>query len=482
MQLYPALKANMGDWSYYIVKMRMREVAMEVSFGSQVHNDFTLDEAIQRTIQESRVRREIVTYLQRRPDRFFASLVVAAIGGSPTFYPVSIADDPQFQIFKDESGIEQSFGVLKFSGDQIYYALDGQHRLKAIKTLLPSSADAQSADPPGEPGEFANEEISVLMVIPPKGEVAEQWIARYRRLFSSLNRYAKPTDRDTNIIMDEDDLFAILTRRLISEHEFFRCSGRQLESIRVKTKGKPLREGTQYFTSLQQLYDMNQALLLTPERENRGWGDGGGEGLETDVKRFKQFRPSEDYIDELFEELKAYWDGLIETIPTLSDNAGESRNHQADGSDGKTADNAFFWPIGQDVMVSTARALLNLGCSEFETPDKAQIIEALMPLRYVDPGLHAVPWRGLLLTYEADRRGVRKWKMRNEDRKLATETVEELLRWMVGGLELNEEEESKYRTMWESRLGSLPDDDDSDEMWRNIKSLRREIHLQTNTQ
>ena len=59
MQLYPALKASMGDWPYYIVKMRMREVAAEVKFGSEVHNDFTLDEAIQRTIKESRVKKRL---------------------------------------------------------------------------------------------------------------------------------------------------------------------------------------------------------------------------------------------------------------------------------------------------------------------------------------------------------------------------------------------------------------------------------------
>ena len=116
MQAYPALKAHMGDWTYYIVKMRMREVAAEVKFGSQVHNDYTLDQAIQRTIKESRVKKDIVTYLRGRTDRFFASLVVAAVGGSPKFFPVSVADDPQFEFFADEPSIDQSFGVLRFSG------------------------------------------------------------------------------------------------------------------------------------------------------------------------------------------------------------------------------------------------------------------------------------------------------------------------------------------------------------------------------
>ena len=101
----------MGDWTYYIVKMRMREVASEVKFGSQVHNDYTLDEAIQRTIKESRVKKEIVSYLTGRQDRFFASLVVAAIGGSPRFYPVSMADDPQFEILADEESLEHPSGA-----------------------------------------------------------------------------------------------------------------------------------------------------------------------------------------------------------------------------------------------------------------------------------------------------------------------------------------------------------------------------------
>ncbi len=252
MQLYPALRAHMGDWTYYIVKMRMREVASEVKFGSQVHHDYTLDEAIQRTIKESRVKKEIVTYLTGRQDRFFASLVVAAIGGSPKFYPVSMADDPQFEILADEESLEQSFGVLRFSGGQNYYALDGQHRLNAIKTLLQPEDESERVDPP--PG-FENEEISVLMVIRPSEPTEEQWLSSYRRLFSSLNRYAKPTDKDTNIIMDEDDIFAILTRRLIANHDFFKAPGRHLESFRVQTKGRPLKEGTPYFTSLQQLYD-----------------------------------------------------------------------------------------------------------------------------------------------------------------------------------------------------------------------------------
>ena len=469
MQLYPALKAHMGDWDYYIVKMRMREVAAEVKFGSQVHNDFTLDQAIQRTIKESRVKREIVTYLTGRKDRFFASLVVAAVGGSPKFYPVSIAEDPQFAVFADEESIEQSFGVLRFSGSQNYYALDGQHRLKAIKTLLQPEDESERVDPPTG---FENEEISVLMVIRPADSNEQEWLASYRRLFSSLNRYAKPTDHDTNIIMDEDDTFAILTRRLIATHQFFRAPGRHVESLRIQTKGSTLREGASHFTTLQQLYALNEELLMTPQRSNMGWGFGAEPVV--NLRYFLRFRPPEEYLDQLFAELELYWDALIETIPDLSLNPSEAKSHQADGSDGKVADNALFWPIGQQVMIKVARLLLNRRLPSPEQPTLGQAKTALIPLGKVDWRLHQIPWRGLLLVYASDSK---KWRMRSEERKLATETVTQLLLWMTGIYQANEEEEADLKNKWQARLGPLPAEDNHDELWEAIREKCREVSI-----
>ena len=47
MNLYPALKAEkMGSWKYYIVKMKMRESALEVGFASELYADKTLDDSI----------------------------------------------------------------------------------------------------------------------------------------------------------------------------------------------------------------------------------------------------------------------------------------------------------------------------------------------------------------------------------------------------------------------------------------------------
>ena len=209
MQVYPAMKARMGDWDYYIVRMRMRDIAHEVQLASALWDDRTLSDAIQRVLDESRVKQGLVNFLARRDDRFFASLVVAAIGGNPSWTPI-------------ESRFRDSFGELAFEEDPKYYALDGQHRLRAIQELM--------ADLSGAPAGFADEQMSVIVVVREHQRVDDDlWLQRYRRLFSSLNRYARPTGADTNIIMDEDDVFAISYAETHYRPRILSCSGSRKE-------------------------------------------------------------------------------------------------------------------------------------------------------------------------------------------------------------------------------------------------------------
>ena len=247
MNIYPALRSRMGTWDYYVVKMSANELSQNVKYASEVHDDRTLDKAIQRALDESRVKKDIVEYLKRQPNRFFSAIVVAALAGNPKFHAVEVTADPRFTLFRDDSRLNEAFGVLQFDGTQKYYALDGQHRLSAIKTLL----EQNSSYIGNVPENFENDEISVIVVVPSETDSDETFMQKYRRLFSNLNRYAKSTDQATNIIMDEDDTFAILTRRLITDHTFFHSDARkQLESEKIKTsKGKNLKTGDSYFTS-----------------------------------------------------------------------------------------------------------------------------------------------------------------------------------------------------------------------------------------
>ena len=452
MQMYPAIKARMGDWNYYIVRMTMREVANEVNLASERWEDPTLSDAIQRELDESRVKRGLVNYLSHRDDRFFSSLVVAAIGGNPSF---EIATPPEW--LKSVS-FRESVGLLAFDDNPKYYALDGQHRLKAIKELL--------AHPESAPDEFGSEQVSVIVVPREDRHLAEEvWLQRYRRLFSSLNRYARPTDKDTNIIMDEDDVFAIVTRRLISDHHHFRAPGRQRESFRVRTKGKNLKSGTGHFISLQTLYAVNAIFLTTPERLRRF---GGTRGLKASL----QFRPEEHLVDLDYEALRGCWDAILTVVPSLKEPPEKMRTHRLpDPNTDGLQDHLLFWPIGQEMFATVVRSMLNRAGLGDEATVPA-MIDALTPLGKVPWELHKPPWRHLLLVGTGERDD---WKIRSEDRKLALPVAARLLRWIVGLDDANEQDLEGLRSDWAELLYPPQDTAGEEAEWRQIAAVRDSV-------
>ena len=466
MNVYPAIRGKMGTWDYFAVKMTMGAVAQDVKFAKDIWDDKTLDEAIQRVLMTSRVKTDIVTYLINQRDRFFSSLVVAALHGKPKWYPVTMEDDARFDLLRDNERLNNTFGVLTFDGTQNYYALDGQHRLAAIKDLVDPYSDVSSDAPKG----FKNEEISVIIVVPLEAETKEEFRTRYRRLFGHLNRYAKPMDLVTTIIMDEDDAFAIVTRRLVTEHQFFRYTGRHEESPKVKTvKGKNLRGTDSYFTSLETLYQMNINLLQSSIRKNRGWNNEGQKD-----KDFRRFRPEDKHLEKLFDELAMYWDSLIDTLPVLNEEPVKMRNHSAPISEDDSMDNALFWPIGQVILSSLARELLDMQVDPTNpTPESTK--KALKPLKDICWDFHEAPWINvLLIPVSKSNSTTSHWRIRNEDRKEAELIVKRILMWQLGIDELSNQEIEGLRGDWDPILLPALERAEKDKLWqRTANSISR---------
>lgn len=243
----PAFKAQVGDWNYYICIMKYAEVARQVAFAYELGGNSDLNTMIQRGIS-SRTQ-EIKNYLLESEHRFLGALIIAAWGGAPTYMDVSM-DDPDGVL----SGIDRQFGVLTFDGTQQYFALDGQHRLRAIKEALKVRP------------EIGQEDICVIMVShfdTPEGKV------KTRRLFTNINRNAKATTAAENIVLDEDDGSAIVTRRLISEHPLLSKPGvvkvftRQGEEGELKLAAGNVPQGDKKaFTTLSNLYDIVHTLTF----------------------------------------------------------------------------------------------------------------------------------------------------------------------------------------------------------------------------
>ena len=465
MNIYPALCSRMGTWNYYVVKMSARELSQNVMYASEVHEDRTLDEAIQRVLDESRVKTEIVEYLKHQPHRFFSSIVVAALDGDPVFYPVEVTEDPRFALFHDDRRLNEAFGVLKFDGTQKYYALDGQHRLSAIKTLLARSDPTSDDAPKG----FENDEFSVIVIVQNQEDSTETFMQKYRRLFSNLNRYAKPMDQATNIIMDEDDTFAILTRRLISENPFFQSSGRQRESRRIKTrKGKNLTTRDPYFTSIETLYEMNIELLSSSQRISNGWGSIKEEG--TDLKNFKRFRPSEEYIDSLYDELAIYWDALLTELPILRSEPTKMRIHDIlNWENDDETDHLLFWPIGQQMLAEIARELIDERLHDPENPTLETVGFALKGLDQLEWQLHQAPWIHFLLIKSTS---TKRWNMRSEERAKAVRCGRIIQQWILGLEDDNRAFAENLKNQWKSFLIPAQSEETVDELWQQVEDRK----------
>lgn len=204
--IIPCLKGHMGTWTTYSCMMRMVDVAQLVGFAHELHTIKELSDKIQRELNENRTE-DIAKYLIQNEDRFFNSLVVAVYDGDPNWHDIGNIkpNSNELGLLEFPEYIENCIGFLSITKKERFFALDGQHRLAGIKTALSKNED------------LANELISVVIVAhknTPEGKI------RSRRLFTTLNKKAKLVSKDAIISLDEDDISACITRKLIESSSF----------------------------------------------------------------------------------------------------------------------------------------------------------------------------------------------------------------------------------------------------------------------
>ena len=201
----PGLRARIGDWVYYITSMRLRDVAERISLASEIHKSEALSDLIQRAVESSHSD-AIRDYLLHQKERFFNALVVGVYGGSPKWAELSIDAGHRKKFGEIPEYIEGALGILVFDGSEKLFAVDGQHRVVGIKLALEADSD------------LGEEEVGAIFVGHRTDRPGRE---RTRRLFTTLNRYAKPVNKMQIIALDEDDSVAIITRRLLEDHVLF---------------------------------------------------------------------------------------------------------------------------------------------------------------------------------------------------------------------------------------------------------------------
>lgn len=350
----PALEARVGDWKYYICMMKYAEVARQVSFAHELGGNRDLGSMIQRGISDR--TKDIVAYLKNSEHRFLGALIIAAWGGQPDYIELEMAD-PENML----KGVDRGFGVLTFDGTQQYFALDGQHRLSAIKEAIKSKP------------ELGSEDIAVLIVSHYETEDGRE---RTRRLFTNINRNAKVTTAAENIALDEDDGYSVITRRLLEEHPFASQDGRVKVFQSAPSDGDVRMAGNSIaqtdksaWSSIVVLRDLVQQLWF-PGADGPDLSD----------------RPSPEEMDGAYDIIAGRLSELLKAcgdVPAKLDAAASARDVRAPKGSEETGQ-AFMRPVIQKAVVRVVRQIV--------TQDQLTFEQALARLMEMDWRIGQAPW------------------------------------------------------------------------------------------
>ena len=319
----PALRGIMGDWVFYSCLMSMDEINDRVRYAEEIHSNKQLSDMIQRRLKRGRSE-QIARYLNTQEERFFNSLVIATYGGEPSWHALSDVrnktNDTDLKDLSDET--IESLGFLTLRGDENLFALDGQHRLAGIKKAIKDGIDQDPYD-----------DLSVIFVA---HQTTSKGLERTRRLFTTLNKTAKPVSKGDIVALDEDDAMAICVRWLIEKTKLF--SGKRIAF--VASNNMPVTNTTS-LTTIVSLYDILTILFTKMNFEQQR--------VKAELQRA---RASDERLDAYFDYAKKYFILLRKHFDELDEffDADDTRDvvlkHR-----GRHGGNALFRPIGLDIFV-----------------------------------------------------------------------------------------------------------------------------------
>lgn len=247
--LFPALRARMGDWWYYTATLTFADIAERVKRVDEIYEADSLKTWIQRQVDDER-REQIATYLREQKQHFFNAIVLGIFDGAPDWFPVSVSKGHVKTDVEISERVATAFGLIRLSGTEQIFAIDGQHRVEGIKAALEGD----------ESGELAAEEQTVILVGHKTNAEGRQ---RTWRLFTTLNRYAVRVSQGELIALSEDDTYAIVARRLVDEYPGL---GSDFVPL-YKTANVPQND-KQSLTSLISLYSVVRVLAVPGGRRS----------------------------------------------------------------------------------------------------------------------------------------------------------------------------------------------------------------------
>lgn len=405
-RLYPSLRGKLGSTEYYLTVMKAADVIKEIRSADELveWNDFTIEERLQREINWGRIKSELAPYLLSEEDRFFGSLIVDIYNDKGVdFEPLSSTFKTNNKFYESAA---QGFGFLVMTGGESLFALDGQHRLKALQVAITGKGKGgEFVDLPDDlthNPDLGEEDITVIFIRHDNNS------HKIRKIFNKINKHAKPTSKGDNIITSEDDPFALISRKLIGPDA-------PLKEAQVNWRSNTLTKTSKQFTTIGTLYESAE-ILLNPYNVNK-------KELPVDLAKH-------------YDRVRLVWDTLLKEFELFTEmihstEIGKLREEVLVGK-----------PVGQMALIEAIQ-----NCKAHNMPDLHEVIKQL---NKIDWSSDSEIW--LHIMYEPNGR----IKANSTSRKLAARVIA----YMVGA-EFNDNEKATllndYRKVKNDFNAMLPD-------------------------
>lgn len=375
-----------------------------------------------------------------------------------------------------------------------YFALDGQHRLLAIKGLkeilhngrLPAKKRDGTAvlrkDITREEIEFYLEEQNIdasklqgvmdenigVEIIPAvqHRETFKDSISRIRNVFVNVNENAKRLTQSQLSMLDENNGFRIVARTLMVRHRLFKGFDNELN---VDTTRSQLPEKSSSYTSLKTLVSITEAYLvdrvefITWKKSVLGLKGNRGVGL---------LRPEDNELEKGITLLSTYFDELA-TLPSHKEMISY---YSSDGKIGTSPNdiragdqrNILFLSIGQ---LGLARAIARLEMEhDANSSDIIKKISRHEELGDLDLFRKDAPWFGIACD---------PLELKIRRHKRYDDLCVEMFTYLLGGgISDNDRKDKLRKECFEARKASIQNSPSGQEAWDFFGSLQKEVDFE----
>jgi len=260
--ILPCLRGVTGSWVYYTSLMSVAQINDWILSSKDIREAKSLDEILQRDLHDR--KKKISKYLQNNDRRFFNSLIIGVFKGLPNWIEFDLSKTQKLVGSHDEfENLKESIGLLIFSGDEEMFAIDGQHRVAGIKIAYEEELKKKK-----EERVLTDDQFPVVFVAHIDDENGRK---RTRKLFSDINKNAKPVAEGDKIKIDEEDLNAIVTRRLYANYKHFQKG----KIISLTESARLEKNDIRHFTNLLGINNTNKVLrkLFRKKPKTNDWDE-----------------------------------------------------------------------------------------------------------------------------------------------------------------------------------------------------------------